>query len=184
MNACGCHRTTQPSLYPGQAIVFARSLIFLMPYWIKCKFQEKKNVFMASGFGKDVGKLLRTPNSYSSPSQHLNAVVFWIHRWGRIPKLVFTIRKLEAWRGLFRMKQAKGPPICWSYWASHLQGSSMRFLDLSHLSNKTSLEHPVSCALPALMTSPYLTSVPLQFITWFSVFLLREICCEKAHLNM
>lgn len=124
MDACGCHRTTQPSLYPGQTIVFARSLISMKPYWIKCKFQEKKNVLIASGFVEDVGKLLQTLNPYSSPSQHWSSVVFWPRRLGRIPKLIFTIRKLGAWRGLFRMKWAKGPSICWSYWASRPQGSS------------------------------------------------------------
>lgn len=130
MDACSHHRTTQPSLYPSQTIVFARSLLFMKPYWIKCKFQDKKKdfffnffIFFCQWVWGGCWKLSPDPELFFFPSQHLNSVVFWIHRLERIPKLAFTIMKVGACRGLFRMKQAEGPPICWSYWASRPQRS-------------------------------------------------------------
>lgn len=75
-------------------------------------------------FGDLAGKLPLDPEILFFPSQCWSSGFVGVGRLGKIPKWILPSESSGLKEGSSEWNGAKGPSMCWSYWASRLQESS------------------------------------------------------------
>ena len=138
-------------------------------------------------FGDLAGKLPLEPEILFFPSQCWSSGIVGVGRLGKIPKLILPSESSGLKEGSSGWNGAKGPSMCWSYWASRLQEASC-FTPWGSWTWATSPKKQTSwnTLLPVyslpLTFFPCLTSVPLHPVISFPTLFwhVKGICSESS----